>query len=202
MRFFPLHFVLLFSLLSPSVPFRQSSADLNSSSPPSAEKFSLPGISNAGKISDSLFRGAQPHLSHLDELKKLGITTIVDLRSESSHTRERERVQAESLGIHFVSIPVGGFSAPTSAQLAEFFTLLRDAPPQKVFVHCEFGEDRTGVFIAAYRIAFQHWSSDQALAEMLRFGFNRFWHPSMVTFVRSLPERLSSDPTLKSSLGN
>jgi len=132
----------------------------------------------------------------------MGITTIVDLRSESHHTRDRERLQSESLGIHFVSLPVGGFSTPTSAQLAEFFSLLRETPPRKIFVHCEFGEDRTGIFIAAYRIAFDHWSPDQALAEMLAFGFRRFWHPSMVTFVRDLPERLQSDPLLKSTLAN
>ena len=202
MRFFSLVFVLSFAFLSPSVPFRQSSLIPSTSSPTIAKKISVPGVPNAGKVSDSLFRGAQPHLANLDELKKLGITTIVDLRRESAHTREHERVQAESLGIHFVSIPVGGFSPPTSSQLAQFFTLIREAPVQRVFVHCEFGEDRTGVFIAAYRIAFEHWSSDEALTEMLAFGFNRHWHPSMVSFVRALPDRLHSDPTLKSALGN
>jgi len=202
MRFFSLLLALFFPLYSSSVPFRQSPALASSSAPSPAQKISLAGISNAGKISDDLFRGAQPHLSDLAELKKLGITTIVDLRSESHHTRDRERLQAESLGIHFVSLPVGGFSTPTSAQLAEFFSLLRETPPRKIFVHCEFGEDRTGIFIAAYRIAFDHWSPDQALAEMLAFGFRRFWHPSMVTFVRDLPERLQSDPLLKSTLTN
>jgi protein tyrosine/serine phosphatase len=202
MRFLSLLFVLSVSLFSPSVPFWQSSPIPFSFSPANAQKISLPGIPNAGKVSDSLLRGAQPHLAHLDELKKLGVTTIVDLRKESPHTRERERVQAEALGIHFISIPVGGFSTPSSAQLAEFFILLRGAPPQKIFVHCEFGEDRTGVFIAAYRIAFDRWSSDQALSEMHAFGFNRLWHPSMVSYVLTLPDRLRSDPTLKSALGN
>ncbi|HYA62259.1 MAG TPA: tyrosine-protein phosphatase [Candidatus Sulfotelmatobacter sp.] len=165
-----------------------------------AEKIFLPGVHNAGKVSEQLFRGAQPHLSNLSELKKLGITTIVDLRSESHHIREQERSRAESLGIHFVSIPVGGFSNPTSAQLAQFFALLRESPPQKIFVHCEFGEDRTGVFIAAYRIAFDHWSADQATSEMLAFGFKHFLHPSMASFVHSLPDRLQSDPVLRSAL--
>jgi len=200
MPLLPLFFVLFFSLLSSSVPFRQSTSPFPSSAPLAAQKISIPGIPNAGKVSDSLFRGAQPHLSDLAELTKLGITTIVDLRAEFPRLRDRERIQAESLGIHFVSLPVGGFSNPTSAQLAEFFTLLRSSPPQKIFVHCEFGQDRTGVFIAAYRIAFDHWSPDQAVSEMLAFGFNRPWHSSMETFVRSLPDNLHSDPLLKSAL--
>jgi protein tyrosine/serine phosphatase len=205
MRFLSLFLVFFVPLLSSSVPFRQSPSLASTSSSPSpsfATKITLPGIRNAGKVSDSLFRGAQPHLSNLVELKKLGIVTIVDLRSESPHTRDEERAHAHSLGIHFVSIPVGGFSTPTSTQLAEFFALFRQTPAQKIFVHCQFGEDRTGVLVAAYRIAFDHWSSDQALSEMQAFGFHPFWHPSMVTFVRTLPDRLHSDPVLKSALAD
>jgi tyrosine-protein phosphatase SIW14 len=202
MRIFSFLFVFIFSFSSLLFPFRQSAVSSSVSSPAIAQKISLPGISNAGKISDSLFRGAQPELSHLDELKKLGVTNIVDLRLESSSTRERERVQAESLGMRFVSIPVGGFSTPTSAQLAEFFSLIRETPRKNIFVHCEYGKDRTGVFIASYRIAFDHWTADQAITEMRAFGFKRHVHPSMAAFVQSLPDRLHSDPTLKAALGN
>jgi protein tyrosine/serine phosphatase len=165
-----------------------------------AQKISVRGVPNAGKVSEQLFRGAQPHLANLRELKKLGITTIVDLRGEASRTRQAERARAESLGMRFVSVPVGPFSNPSSSQLAAFFSLVRQTPPEKIFVHCQYGEDRTGVFIAAYRIAFDHWSAEQALAEMKSFGFNHSWHPSMITFVRGLPARLESDPVLKSSL--
>jgi tyrosine-protein phosphatase SIW14 len=203
MRNFPFVALLIFSSTLSAVPFRQSSApsvNFASSSALDAEKISIPGIPNAGKISNSLFRGAQPDLSHLDELKKLGITTIVDLRSESSQTRAQEKLRAESLGMHFISIPVGGFSTPTSAQLAEFFSVVRETPLQKIFVHCKLGEDRTGVFIASYRIAFDHWTPDQAITEMLFFGFNQHWHPAMGEFVKDLPTRLQSDTTLKTAL--
>ena len=205
MRIFYIFLVLSFSFLSaasPSVPFGQSSLLPSPSSPVVAQKISVHGVPNAGKVSDSLFRGAQPDLSDLNELKKLGVSTIVDLRSESPHTRDLEQARAESIGIHFISIPVSGFSPPSSEQLAEFFSVLRKAPLEKVFVHCRYGEDRTGVFVAAYRIAFDRWTSDEALTEMLYFGFNRHWHPAMVNYVRSLPDRVHSDPTLKSALGN
>jgi tyrosine-protein phosphatase SIW14 len=200
MRFSSLAAALLFSLTLASPARSQSSALAASPSPSSAERISLRGIQNAGRVTPFLYRGAQPSLADLSELKKLGVTTIVDLRGESASTSNQERSEAESLGIRFVHIPVGGFSAPSSAQLADFFSLLRASPPQTIFVHCEFGRDRTGVFIASYRIAFQHWSADQATNEMLAFGFNRFWHPSMTRFVRNLPKRLQSDPILKTSL--
>lgn len=165
-----------------------------------AERVSVRGISGMGKVSSQLFRGAQPDLASLDELKTLGITTIVDLRAESAREREKERVRAEALGMHFVSIPIGGFSTPSSAQLAQFFALLRQSPSEKIFVHCRFGHDRTGVFIAAYRMAFEHWTPNQALSEMNAFGFNHTFHHGMGMFVRDFPNLLQSDPVLKSYL--
>ena len=203
--FLPILYALSFSLLHFSNPSSRPPPPASaspSSSAPFATKITVPGIPNAGRVSDSLFRGAQPDPRDLAERKKLGITTIVDLCSESPYARDRERAQAHSLGIHFVSIPVGGFSTPTSAQLAEFFALFCQTPAQKILVHCESSEDRTGVLVAACHIAFDHWSSDQALSEMQAFGFPPFWHPSMVTFLRALPDRLRSDPTLESALAN
>jgi protein tyrosine phosphatase (PTP) superfamily phosphohydrolase (DUF442 family) len=206
--------ILALLLLSPCISFTQSlfstsddasnNAPSHSTSAPAtvsfAEKLSVRGVPNAGKVSEQLFRGAQPELEALGELKKLGITTIVSLRSESSHTRAAERARAESLGMRFVSIPVGGFANPTSEQLAQFFSLLRQSPNEKVFVHCMLGDDRTGVFVAAYRVAFDHWTPDQALSEMNAFGFNHSWHHGMAVYVRDLPNRLQSDPVLKASL--
>jgi tyrosine-protein phosphatase SIW14 len=205
MQFFSPALALAILLYFSSAPFQQSAfpASTTSSSTVSfAEKVSVTGVPNLGKISDHLFRGAQPDISNLAELKKLGITTIVDLRSDSLRSRDLERARAESLGLHFVSIPVGSFSNPTSAQLAQFFSLLRQTPPESVFIHCRYGEDRTGVFIAAYRIVFEKWSADQALSEMNAFGFHHTWHPSMITFVRQFPDRMQSDPALKPFLLN
>src|SRR5262249_8491203 len=72
------------------------------------QKMQLEGINNAGKVSGSLYRGAQPQMQSIKELKALGITTIVDLRAEDSVVREHEKREAESLGLRFVSIPLSG----------------------------------------------------------------------------------------------
>ncbi len=177
----------------PSSPAGESSEAI-------AQKISIPGVPNAGKVTEHLYRGAQPGLDNLGELKKLGVTTIIDLRAESSHTALEEQSRAEALGMRFFRVPIGGFSTPTNAELIEFFQILRDAPGQTVFIHCEFGRDRTGVMIAAYRIAFQKWSVDHALSEMNSFGFNHLWHPAMITYVRNLPTRIETDPGLKKSV--
>lgn len=165
------------------------------------ERLHLNGISNAGKINEQLYRGAQPRRGSVAELKKLGVTTIVDLRGEDAALRDREREEAEGLGLRFVSIPVSGWTPPTDAQVAEFLALFRSGPKERVFVHCRFGEDRTGVFVASYRMALEGWTPQKALGEMYFFGFNHFWHPAMRTFVRDFPRRLSEAPELAAFRG-
>jgi protein tyrosine/serine phosphatase len=132
----------------------------------------------------------------LRQLKKLRITTVVDLRAEDQEKSNWEEKIAKSLGIHFVHIPVGDWSPPTNEQVAQFLSIFRDSPQEKIFVHCHYGDDRTGVFVAAYRMALEKLPADQALKEMYFFGFNGFWHPSMISFVREFPARLASSPAL------
>jgi tyrosine-protein phosphatase SIW14 len=157
-----------------------------------AEKIRIPGVPNAGKVSDQLYRGAQPHIQSLTKLKEIGITTIIDLRAEDAGMRDQEKKEADRLGIDFVSIPVGGWSNPTNDEIAKFLSLFDSH--SKVFVHCRLGEDRAGVFVATYRIAIQKWTAEHAISEMYYFGFNGFWHPGMISFVRNLQAQLSSVP--------
>src|SRR5271155_4785147 len=106
-----------------------------------AEKLSIAGIPNAGKINDHLYRGAQPSLASLAALKKMGVTTVVNLRREDQQAIDAERQQVESLGMRFVHIPVGGLDAPFNPQIIEFLSIFRDHPEETVFVHCHYGED-------------------------------------------------------------
>lgn len=190
---------LLFVLLaSPSSSLRaQSSPSATAPVLQSAygEKLKLAGLPNGGKVTDALFRGAQPHAEGIEQLKKLGITVVVDLRGENRELIEKERRQAESLGMRFVNIPVSGWSPPTNEQVAQFLTLFA-GKKEKVFVHCRFGDDRTGVFVAAYRMAFDGWPAQQAMEEMYFFGFNGFWHPAMKSYIRDFPSKLKTAPAL------
>jgi tyrosine-protein phosphatase SIW14 len=160
------------------------------------EKLRIAGIHNAGKINDGLYRGAQPKQAGLEELKKLGVTTIVDLRRDNPQKVDWERREAAALGMRFVYIPVSGWAPPSDEQVAEFLGLFREDPKPKVFVHCRFGDDRTGIFVATYRMAVDQWTPSQAIGEMYFFGFNGFWHPSMKKFVRGFPEHRRSSQAL------
>jgi tyrosine-protein phosphatase SIW14 len=161
-----------------------------------AERIHATGLRNAAKVSEQLYRGAQPRAAGLRALQKIGVTTIVDLRAENQPKIAWERKAAEALGMRFVNIRVNAWAPPSEAQVAEFLSLFRDNPQEKVFVHCEFGDDRTGLFVATYRIAYENSSVEEALREMNQFGFNNVWHPSMGTFVCDFPTQLDTSPAL------
>jgi protein tyrosine/serine phosphatase len=185
----------LFPLLAPAAAAQATAAaaPVVRATVSPAEKLSLPGLPNAGKINEFLYRGAQPKPEGYAELKKLGITLVVNLRDGRDDVG-KERRAVEGLGLRYVSIPTNGRRGPTHDQVAEFLRLLEANPREKIFVHCHYGADRTGVMIASFRIARQNWTPQQALDEMLSFRFHRFWHPAMADYVKQFPARFASEP--------
>ena len=156
---------------------------------------SIQGVPNAGSIASNFFRGAQPHDSSYADLQKLGMNIIVDLRDEHGEV-DAEKKAVEAAGMRFVSLPWHGGGLPSHDQLLAFFSLLRDNPDQKIFLHCQYGADRTGVMVALYRIAVDHWTSDQAVKEMKDFHYHSFMLPHLAKYVKAFPAALAADPLL------
>jgi len=159
------------------------------------EKLSLGGIDNFGRVSSQLYRGAQPEAEGFVGLKKLGIDVVVRL-SLGEEGAAAEKEQVEALGMQFVAIPWSTSREPEREKVLEFVTLMREHPTKKVFVHCKRGADRTGVFVAAYRIAFSHWTPTQAMAEMNAFHYHYIFLPHLQRYVEAFPSWLSTDPSL------
>lgn len=160
-----------------------------------AKVIQVPGVMNAASIAMNLYRGAQPSLDGFAGLNKLGIDIVVDFRDEASQIK-LEKKSVESQGMKFVSVPWRGDSLPTHDELVTFFKLLRDNPDKKIFIHCEYGKDRTGVMSAIYRIAVEHWSADQSIAEMKEFHYDRARLPHLARYVRAFPAMLDADTSL------
>src|SRR5262249_14128671 len=78
-----------------------------------AQKITLLGISDVGKVNDHLYRGSQPNSEGIRELRKLGVTTIVNLRGERQGAVRMERRTAAEAGIKLVNIHASGWSPPT-----------------------------------------------------------------------------------------
>jgi tyrosine-protein phosphatase SIW14 len=160
----------------------------------------LKGVSNFGKVTDTLYRGAQPTDEGFANLSKLGINIVVDLRGSGPHEREL----VTKLGMKYVPLPWHCYS-PQDDQFAKFLTLLRESPGQKVFVHCRLGDDRTGMEIAAFRMAEQGWTAQEARKEMIAFGANWFHRaicPELGPYTKHFPDRFKTSPAFESLRSN
>lgn len=154
---------------------------------PFAERLPDWPIENAARVNAGLYRGAEPDDHAWAFLREKGIKTVVDLRSWST-----DRKDVEAAGMRSVEIPLRadllGSRAPTDEEIDRFLAVVRDPEQQPVFVHCAHGVDRTGTMIAVYRIAVDGWSNDEAVREMLDFGYHTYYK-SLIEFVRSYRPR-------------
>jgi protein tyrosine phosphatase (PTP) superfamily phosphohydrolase (DUF442 family) len=144
----------------------------------SAEARGLPvqeGILNYGKVSERLYRGAQPDADGLKTLNRLGVKMIVNLRMPGDGWKEEE-AEARASGIVYTNFPMSGLARPNEGQVRQILDLF-ESSPGPVFIHCQHGCDRTGTIVACYRIQHDHWSSNLALREARIYGISRleFW---------------------------
>jgi len=139
-----------------------------------------PGLPNLYRVSPTLYRGAQPTREGLEELRRLGVKTIVSLRAFHG---EGEAVAAAGLRYERISFKVWH---PEDEDLRRFLALATDPERQPVFVHCLRGADRTGTAVAVYRICVEGWSRQDAIGEMTsgEFGFHSHFG-NLVTYLRS-----------------
>ena len=106
------------------------------------------GVPNFGEVTPNLYRGGLLNTTGLKALAKMGVKIVVDLRANDAN----EEKEARSLGLQYVAIP-WHCPWPRDEVFARFLKLLQENKGKKVFVHCRLGDDRTGMMVAAYRMA-------------------------------------------------
>ncbi len=148
-----------------------------------AQPLDRPGCPNLHKVSDDLYRGAQPTPEGLKELRKLGVKTIVNLRSFSS---DRGEMAAAGVRFDYEHIMMKAWHAE-DREVVRFLKIVNDPQRTPVFVHCKHGADRTGTMCAIYRIAVQGWSKKQALRELRYggYGYHGVWQ-NLLRYVSAL----------------
>jgi protein tyrosine phosphatase (PTP) superfamily phosphohydrolase (DUF442 family) len=136
-----------------------------------AQPVNLAGVPNLFRVSDTLYRGDQPSPLGMQNLKKLGIKTVVNLRSLHS---DREEIGGIGLAYEHISMKAWH---PEAKDVVRFLKIVTDPQRTPVLVHCQHGADRTGTVIAVYRIAVQGWSKAEAIREMTQgnYGFHQIW---------------------------
>ncbi len=131
-----------------------------------------PGVPNFHQVNQNVYRGGQPNAEGFQNLAKLGVKTVIDLRREDEHSSRAEAQVVQSAGMKYINFPLYGVVAPPDAVVSKVMALLDSKDAGPVFVHCKRGADRTGTIIAAYRMSHDHWDNQKALKEAKSLGMS------------------------------
>ena len=136
-----------------------------------AQALDLPGCENCYKVSEDYYSGAQPTEEGFGELEKLGIKTIVSLRSLHS-----DRDELEGTNLNYIRIRMEAWDLELD-ETREFLATVTNPANQPVFVHCLHGADRTGTMTAVWRMVVEGWTKEKAIEEMTKgpFGFHEIF---------------------------
>lgn len=129
------------------------------------------GVPNLHKVSGSLYRSAQPTAAGMRELKRMGVRTVINLRSFHS---DKDEIGAEGLSSEHITMKAWH---PELKEARRFLQIVTDPRRQPVLVHCQHGADRTGTMCAVYRMVVEGWPKEEAVREMREggYGFHEVW---------------------------
>jgi uncharacterized protein (TIGR01244 family) len=132
-------------------------------------------------ISEQVSVGEQPGQSDLEELKKEGVTTVVNLRlagEDSPLNPAQERAIAEKLGLQYHHLPIS-LDKLDIDQVKELRKILRNSQGP-VFVHCGIGQRACSLSLAACAV-----KTDLIFEQARELGFP-VQDEKLRTFLKSL----------------
>lgn len=120
---------------------------------------------NLYRMQPGLYRSALPDGDAVPLLNQLGVTTVVNFyqRSDAEWLKEPD--------VHQVHLPFHVDRVKDSEVIAALRSIREAEQQGPVLIHCRHGQHRTGLIAALYRVVYQGWSKQQALAEMYGAGF-------------------------------
>ncbi|MBI4423694.1 MAG: tyrosine-protein phosphatase [Elusimicrobia bacterium] len=126
----------------------------------------LEALPNFGQVSAEVFRSGQPNREGLREIRARGARSVLVLRAKVS---PEESGEISRLGMSLAHVPMTGIFSPSFESVDHALAALAAPARQPVLVHCRYGKDRTGVVVAAYRVAIQGRPVAEAAAEARRY---------------------------------
>jgi protein tyrosine/serine phosphatase len=169
-------------LLAPMLEAQALPAQAAASADDLSKRHLALGLGNLHKVTTNLYRSAQPEgeTAFRELVARYGIKTVVSLR-----TVGRDEPITSGMGIRLTRFPMHAGTLERDSVVAALRELRLGTRRGPTLLHCEWGADRTGAIIALYRILYQKWNREDAIAEMmaLPYGFHPMW-TNIPTFIR------------------
>jgi hypothetical protein len=130
-----------------------------------------PGVPNLAQVEPGVWRGGQPTEQGWAYLRSLGITNVVKLNTEN----DASDAPAKKLGMTIYAAPISLRAQLGAEQInaKDLEKALATVPAKGTYIHCEHGQDRTGLFVAMWRVEKDGWTKPQAEKEMIEHGFHK-----------------------------
>lgn len=118
---------------------------------------------NFYQVTSLLYRSALPDNSKVDIIKNQRIATIITLIKEDD-----SKWLGNDKKIQLISYPTHADRVKDDDVLQVLKLIQQSESEGKpVLLHCKHGQNRTGLFVAMYRIVIQHWTKEQAVNELV-----------------------------------
>lgn len=145
-----------------------------------AQPVQVEGLPNLHRVSGKLYRSAQPTAEGMRAAERLGIRTVVSLRSG-----QRDAPLALGTDLLLRHVPMRAWDPHFPAAVAALSAIA--VSPGPVLVHCWHGADRTGMVVALYRMLEQGWTREAAIREMLEggYGYHSIWK-DIISFLETV----------------
>jgi protein tyrosine phosphatase (PTP) superfamily phosphohydrolase (DUF442 family) len=126
-------------------------------------------------IQPGLWRGRCPIThGHYEELKALGVRTILDVRGDQPVQSAIERRRAPEHGLEYRHVPLS-FHPLRDGSGDVVLAAMQDVSAYPMYIHCELDRDRTSAIVGVFRIRVQGWSQEAAEAEAQSMGIRRHY---------------------------
>lgn len=136
-------------------------------------------IKNFYKVSEEVYRSAQPDRKDMKKIENMGIKTVLSLRE---YNDDKDEAKDTKLILKHVKMNAGKIK---DKEIIEALKIIKNSD-KPILVHCWHGSDRTGVVVAMYRIVFQNVSKEKAIEELKdkKYGYHAAIYGNIEKYIR------------------
>lgn len=136
------------------------------------------------KVSDYFYRGSEVGIKEIQLLASQGIKQIINLKVQKPKEIKRIKKICETQGISYINVPINVFEKP---DVEELKAIVQGATVDNpIYVHCKYGEDRTGFVTGIHLLLKENWPVEEILQDMEQKGYKKALFPQFADTLEDL----------------